>query len=74
LYALQSAGSFNNGTVDLKELANHFQSYFNVDLGNYYRTFQDMRIRKINRTTFLDLLKGRLIQRMDETDENPKYQ
>jgi hypothetical protein len=73
LYALQSAGSFNNGTVDLKELANHFQSYFNVDLGNYYRTFQDMRIRKINRTTFLDLLKGRLIQRMDETDENPKY-
>ena len=74
LYALQSAGSFNNGTVDLKELANHFQSYFNVDLGNYYRTFQDMRIRKINRTTFLDLLKGRLIQRMDEADENPKYQ
>ena len=73
LYALQSAGSFNNGTVDLKELANHFQSYFNVDLGNYYRMFQDMRIRKINRTTFLDLLKGRLIQRMDETDENPKY-
>lgn len=73
LYALQSSGSFNNGTVDLKELANHFQSYFNVDLGNYYRMFQDMRIRKINRTTFLDLLKGRLIQRMDEADENPKY-
>jgi hypothetical protein len=74
LYALQSAGSFNNGSVGLKELANHFQLYFNVDLGNYYRMFQDMRIRKINRTTFLDLLKGRLIQRMDETDENPKYQ
>jgi hypothetical protein len=73
LYALQSAGSFNNGSIGLKELANHFQSYFNVDLGNYYRMFQDMRIRKINRTTFLDLLKGRLIQRMDETDENPKY-
>jgi len=35
--------------------------------------FQDMRIRKINRTTYLDLLKGRLIQRMDEADENPKY-
>lgn len=73
LYALQSSGSFNNGTIDLKELATHLELYFNVDLGNYYRIFQDMRIRKINRTTFLDLLKGRLIQRMDEADENPKY-
>ena len=73
LYALQSTGSFNNGTIDLKELANHFQLHFNVDLGNYYRMFQDMRIRKINRTSFLDSLKGRLIERMDEADENPKY-
>jgi hypothetical protein len=73
LYALQSSGSINNGTIDLKELANHFQFYFNIDLGNYYRMFQDMRIRKINRSTFLDLLKNRLIQRMDEADENPKY-
>ena len=73
LYALQSAGSFNNGTIDLKDLASHFEFYFNIDLGNYYRMFQDMRIRKINRTTYLDLLKGRLIQRMDEADENPKY-
>lgn len=73
LYALQSTGSCNNGTIDLKQLANHFEKIFNVDLGNYYRVFQEMRIRKINRTTFLDQLKERLIQRMDEADENPKF-
>jgi len=73
LYALQSAGSCNNGTIDLKQLANHFEKIFNIDLGNYYRVFQEMRIRKINRTTFLDQLKDRLIQRMDEADENPKF-
>lgn len=73
LYALQSAGSCNNGTIDLKQLASHFEALFNVDLGNYYRVFQEMRIRKINRTTFLDQLKERLIQRMDESDENPKF-
>jgi len=73
LYALQAAGSFNYGNVDLKDLANHFESYFNIDLGNYYRMFQDIRIRKINRTTYLDLLKGRLIERMNEADENPKF-
>ena len=73
LYALQSAGSCNNGTVDLKHLAGHFENLFNIDLGNYYRVFQEMRIRKINRTTFLDQLKERLVQRMDEADENPKF-
>lgn len=73
LYALQSAGSCNNGTIDLKQLANHFEQTFNVDLGNYYRVFQEMRIRKLNRTTFLDQLKTRLTQRMDEADENPRF-
>ena len=73
LYALQSAGSCNNGTIDLKQLANHFEKIFNIDLGNYYRVFQEMRIRKISRTTFLDQLKDRLIQRMDKADENPKF-
>ncbi len=73
LYAIQSAGSCNNGTIDLKQLANHFEQIFNIDLGNYYRVFQEMRIRKINRTTFLDHLKTRLIQRMDDADENPKF-
>ncbi|MDQ6762627.1 MAG: RteC domain-containing protein, partial [Bacteroidota bacterium] len=73
LYALQSAGACNNGNIDLKRLANHLQIVFNVDLGNYYRVFQEMRIRKINRTTFLDQLKERLIQRMDEADVNPKF-
>ncbi len=73
LYALQSAGSCNNGNIDLKQLARHFESIFNIDLGNYYRVFQEMRIRKISRTTFLDQLKERLVQRMDEADENPRF-
>ena len=73
LYALQSVGSCNNGNIDLKRLATHFENLFNIDLGNYYRVFQEMRIRKINRTTFLDQLKDKLTQRMDEADENPKF-
>lgn len=73
LYALQSAGACNNGNIDLKQLASLFERIFNIDLGNYYRVFQEMRIRKMNRTTFLDQLKERLVQRMDEADENPKF-
>ena len=73
LYAIQSTGACNNGNIDLKQLATHFENIFNIDLGNYYRVFQEMRIRKINRTSFLDQLKERLVQRMDETDENPRF-
>lgn len=73
LYALQSSGSINNGSIDLKDLAINLQILFNIDLGNYYRVFQEMRIRKSSRTSFIDQLKDRLIKRMDESDENPKH-
>ena len=72
LYALQSAGSFNNGSIGIKNLASELQSLFNVDMGNYYRVFQEMRIRKSSRTSFMDQLKDRLVKRMDDSDENPK--
>lgn len=72
LYALQSTGSINNGSIGIKDLANELQSLFNVDLGNYYRVFQEIRIRKSSRTSFMDQLKDRLVKRMDESDENPK--
>lgn len=39
LYALQSEKVFNNGTTDLKEIAKYFENIFNVDLGQYRRTF-----------------------------------
>lgn len=72
LYALQSAGSFNNGSIDLKNLASSFENLFEIDLGNLYRVFQEIRIRKQSRTAFLDQLKIQLIKRMNDADENPK--
>ena len=60
MYALQSSGSCNNGSTDLKNLATNFENLFNIDLGNYYRVFQEIRIRKESRTTFLDQLKDQL--------------
>lgn len=70
LYALQSTGVFNNASADVKQIATYFQETFNVELGNYYRTFQEIRIRKGSRTNFLQQLTDRLLQRMDETDEH----
>lgn len=71
LYGLQSAGTFNNANVEIKQIAAYFEAVFDVDLGNFYRTFQEIRIRKKNRTSFLDTLKTCLINKMDEIDEYP---
>ena len=50
-------------------MADHFEQLFNVDLGNYYHTFIEIRSRKTGRTKFLDRLIEMLNQRMDAKDD-----
>ncbi len=69
LYALHTSKSINGGTVDIKEMASHFEYFYNVDLGNYYHTFIDIRSRKSSRTKFLDRLIEMLNQRMESLEE-----
>ncbi len=71
LYSFHSVSAFNNGKAEIKHIAAYLEAVFDVDLGNYYRTFQEIRIRKKNRTSFIDLLKNGLIGKMDEIDEFP---
>ncbi|WP_449301325.1 RteC domain-containing protein [Parapedobacter soli] len=68
IYALHSQGIFNNGNADIKPIVKVFESTFNVDLGDFYHTFMELKSRKINRTKFLDTLKESLIKKMDEQD------
>jgi len=70
IYSLQSYGAFNNGAADIKEIASYLQEVFHVELGNYYHSFLEIRLRKKSRTLFLDELTEKLIQRMNEADEN----
>lgn len=69
IYALHKAEAFNNGKAELKEIANIFESLFNVTLGNLYRQFQEISLRKVNRTIFMDELKEKLEKRFDEFNE-----
>ena len=69
IYALHSAGSVNSGTADIKEMASACEQIFNIDLGDYYRTFLEIRSRKINQTKFIDKLKDALENKMLESDD-----
>ncbi|WP_029274604.1 RteC domain-containing protein [Pedobacter borealis] len=73
-YALQAAGVFNNGNATLKQVFDHLQYCFRIKAANYYGYFnQAIRIRKKNRTPFIDLLKEFVIRKMDESDEFPRF-
>jgi len=69
IYALYSHGVFNNGNTDIKLIAKTFEEAFNIELGDFYHTFMELKARKINRTKFLDSLCEALIKKMDEKDE-----
>lgn len=66
MYALQESGVFNKAATDVKMIATYFEKVFNVELGNYYRTIQDMRHRKNGKTTFLNELKSKLGEKLGE--------
>lgn len=69
MYALQASGFVNSSTMDIKEMATHFERFFNVDLGNYYNTYMDIRARKANRTRGLERMVEALAMRMDTLEE-----
>ena len=69
IYALHSEGVFNNGTADLKDVAEYFEYIFEIDLGQYRRTFHEIRARKVDRTKFIMTLNDTLSKRMDNSDE-----
>ena len=64
IYALHSVEAFNNGSVDIKQVANAFERWFNISLGDYYRVFMNIRLRKSGKSTFLDRLKDKMNQRL----------
>lgn len=68
IYALHSQGVFNNGNADIKPIVTVFERTFNIDLGDFYHTFLELKARKINRIKFLDELKESLIKKMDEQE------
>jgi hypothetical protein len=67
-YALKAAEVFNHGKADLKQIAVELEKLFQIRLGNYYRVYQDIRLRKSGQTNFLDTLKSQFLRMANEKD------
>ena len=72
IYALQTEGVFNHGVADIREIVQSFSKAFNIEIGQYHRTFNEITNRKAERTKFLSSLKDSLINRMDQADEHQR--
>lgn len=70
IYALHTQAIINGGNASLTEIILYFEQMFDVDLGQFNRTFVEIRDRRIDRTKFLTALTNTLLLRMDDADEN----
>lgn len=67
-YSLYASGDIDHGNIDVKEIMDTLGEAFNVDLGEYYRTYIALRERKKDRTAYLNTLIEKLTKKMDEDD------
>lgn len=69
IYGAVDTSIFNNGQVDIKEVANFVGAMLGIEIKDYSNIFRQIRKRKIKeRTAFLDEMRIKLIQRMDDAD------
>ncbi len=67
IYALQCSNAINNGKAEIKQIASFFESTFNIELGDIYKTYSDIKYRQKSPTKFLEEL---TINLRDEIDKN----
>ncbi len=69
VYALHACGVFNNGNAGIKEIADKFQVTFNIDLGDYYHTFSEIKKRKNGIPKFLTFATGKLLAFIKDSEK-----
>lgn len=70
IYALHYQGVFNNGNAELKEIITSFETFLNINLGQYHRVFIEIQNRKsIEKSNFLNALKENLISNIQRFNE-----
>lgn len=70
IYALHATKAIDGGTINMKKLADLFSTIFpNIKFSNIYKVLEEIRLRKKDRTPFLNLCLAKANAAMDEDDE-----
>ncbi len=65
IYGLYSSGSIKG---ELKNVIASMEQLFNIDLGNFYRTYTDIKYKK-NPTSYIDEIKSSLQRKISEENQ-----
>ena len=68
IYGIDSLGSICYGNVNINVLAKELGDLFDVDMGNIFQIYADIRKRKVDGTEYLNRMIDALRRRMDEDD------
>ncbi|CAH8283395.1 RteC protein [Mariniflexile fucanivorans] len=69
IYALHHNRVINNGKSDIKEIASALERVLHFDIGDCYKTFAEIKTRKMSRTKFLDDLSEGLTTYINNSEE-----
>lgn len=69
LYALYQTKCFNAGKAEPAEVFRWAETALNINLGNYHKTLSEIKLRKADRTKFLNLIKQNMELYLDNSDE-----
>lgn len=70
IYALQASGAIRDGEADIKKMQMVCEKLFNLELGNVYKTYLEIKSRKTDKTSFLTRLKYNLELKIKKEEEN----
>ena len=69
IYGLHSAGSINGGRIEIAEISKALEKLFNIQVGDLYRRYLEIKFRKSSPTKFLDHLVGSLRIKIEEDND-----
>ncbi len=69
IYALYHSHAINNGKAEIKDIAHALQKVLDYNIGDFYKTYGEIKTRKKSRTKFLDELSTNLLIEMDKAEE-----
>ena len=68
VYALKYSGALNGGAVQVKQIIEVLEVVFEIDLGNFYKTYSEIKSRTKDRAKFLNKLSKNLVSRLEQED------
>lgn len=69
LFALYQTKCFNAGQCEISDVFRWAETALNINLGNFHKTLAEIRLRKNQRTRFLDLIQQNMQQYLESSDE-----